>query len=303
MRYFKTLQGDMKKNYAVYFMVLPLVLYYIVFSYLPMYGILIAFKDYSPFTGVWESEWVGLKYFRMFFESEYSWKIIRNTLVINLYTLVLGFPAPIIFSLLLNEIRSSRYKKTIQTVTYMPHFISIMVVSSMIISFCSEKSFINDIIVLFGGKRSSLLSKPELFPLIYAVSGIWQELGWESVIYLAALSSVDMELYEAAKIDGANKFRQVLNVTLPGILPTIVILLILRIGRMMNVGFEKIILIANPLVNETAEVISSFVYKRGLQDMDYSYTTAIGLFNSLISFLLLTLANGASRKLNDTSLW
>ena len=303
MRYFKTLQGDMKKNYAVYFMVLPLVLYYIVFSYLPMYGILIAFKDYSPFTGVWESEWVGLKYFRMFFESEYSWKIIRNTLVINLYTLVLGFPAPIIFSLLLNEIRSSRYKKTIQTVTYMPHFISIMVVSSMIISFCSEKSFINDIIVLFGGKRSSLLSKPELFPLIYAVSGIWQELGWESVIYLAALSSVDMELYEAAKIDGANKFRQVLNVTLPGILPTIVILLILRIGRMMNVGFEKIILIANPLVNETAEVISSFVYKRGLQDMDYSYTTAIGLFNSLISFLLLTLAIGASRKLNDTSLW
>lgn len=303
MRYFKTLQGDMKKNYAVYFMVLPLVLYYIVFSYLPMYGILIAFKDYSPFTGVWESEWVGLKYFRMFFESEYSWKIIRNTLVINLYTLVLGFPAPIIFSLLLNEIRSSRYKKTIQTVTYMPHFISIMVVSSMIISFCSEKSFINDIIVLFGGKRSSLLSKPELFPLIYAVSGIWQELGWESVIYLAALSSVNMELYEAAKIDGANKFRQVLNVTLPGILPTIVILLILRIGRMMNVGFEKIILIANPLVNETAEVISSFVYKRGLQDMDYSYTTAIGLFNSLISFLLLTLANGASRKLNDTSLW
>ncbi len=303
MRYFKTLQGDMRKNYAVYFMVLPLVLYYIVFSYLPMYGILIAFKDYSPFTGVWESEWVGLKYFRMFFESEYSWKIIRNTLVINLYTLVLGFPAPIIFSLLLNEIRSSRYKKAIQTVTYMPHFISIMVVSSMIISFCSEKSFINDIIVLFGGKRSSLLSKPELFPLIYAVSGIWQELGWESVIYLAALSSVDMELYEAAKIDGANKFRQVLNVTLPGILPTIVILLILRIGRMMNVGFEKIILIANPLVNETAEVISSFVYKRGLQDMDYSYTTAIGLFNSLISFLLLTLANGASRKLNDTSLW
>lgn len=303
MHFFSALRKDFKKNYAVYFMILPLVAFYIVFCYLPMYGIMIAFKDFSPFVGILESKWVGLKYFRMFFQSANCFKIIRNTFVINIYTLVIGFPAPIIFALLLNEIHRVRYKKAIQTITYMPHFVSIMVVASMIISFCSENGFINSIIVFFGGKRSSLLSKPELFPLIYTLSGIWQELGWESVIYLAALAGVDMELYEAAKIDGAGKLRQTTAVTLPGILPTIITLLILRVGRMMNVGFEKIILLQNPLINETAEVISSYVYKRGLQDTDYSYTTAIGLFNSVISFCLLTLANAVSRKVNETSLW
>lgn len=303
MNYLRTVGRDIINKKTVYLMVLPLVVYLIVFAYMPMYGIIIAFKDYSPYKGILASEWAGLEYFKMFFESQYFLQILRNTLVINIYGLVIGFPIPIIFAILLNEVRSTRYKKSIQTITYMPHFISIMVISTMIIEFCSADSFINSIIEFFGGERVSLLSEPKLFPLIYTISGVWQQFGWDSIIYLAALTGINMELYEVARVDGANRFKQIIHITLPGITHTIVLMLILKIGNMLSVGFEKIILISNPLVRETSEVISTFVYSRGLQNGDYSYSTAVGLLNAVVNFMLLTLANGISRKYNETSLW
>lgn len=303
VNYFLAAVNDIKNKKLLYILVLPLLLYMFVFAYMPMYGILIAFKDYSPYQGILGSKWCGLKYFAMFFESQYFWQIIRNTLVINLYGLAIGFPVPIIFAILLNEVRSMRYKKVIQTVTYMPHFISIMVISTMIIEFCSADSFINSIIAFFGGERISLLSEPKLFPMIYTVSGVWQQFGWDSIIYLAALTGINMELYEVARVDGASRFKQILHITIPGIAPTIVLMLILKIGNMLSVGYEKIILIANPLVRERSEVISTFVYSRGLQGGDYSYSTAVGLINSAVNFLLLTLANTISKKYSETSLW
>lgn len=303
MSYIRTVFNDIKNKKLLYIMLLPLLLYLIVFAYMPMYGVIIAFKDYSPYKGILASDWCGLKYFKMFFESQYFLRIIRNTIVINLYGLAIGFPIPIIFALLLNEIKSIRFKKVIQTVTYMPHFISIMVISTMIITFCSSDSFINSIIVFFGGKRTSLLSEPKLFPLIYTISGVWQQFGWDSIIYLAALSGINVELYEVAKVDGAGRFTRALKITLPGIASTIVLMLILKIGNMLSVGFEKIILISNPLVNETAEVISTFVYTRGLEGGDYSYSTAVGLLNSAVNFLLLTGANAVSKRYSETCLW
>lgn len=295
--------GDIKKKKILYLMIVPLLLYLIIFAYMPMYGILIGFKDFSPYKGILGSRWVGFKYFIQFFESHYFWQILRNTLVINLYGLVIGFPIPIIFALLLNEVRSIKYKKIIQTVTYIPHFISIIVVSTMIIEFCSSDSFINSIIVLFGGTRKSLLSEPGMFPMIYTISGVWQNFGWDSIIYLAALVGINQDLYEAARIDGANKLKQIINITIPGIMPTIILMLILKIGNMLSVGFEKILLLSNPLITETSEVISTFVYTRGIQGGDYSYSTAVGLFNSVVNFILLTFANGMSKKFNETSLW
>ncbi len=303
MNYICKAVKDIRNKKILYLMLLPLVIYLIVFSYMPMYGIIIAFKDYSPYKGIMGSTWCGFKYFRMFFESQFFGQILRNTVVINLYSLVIGFPIPIIFAILLNEISSMRYKKVIQTVTYMPHFISIMVISTMIIEFCSADSFINSIIEFFGGERKSLLAEAKYFPLIYTISGVWQQFGWDSIIYLAALTGINMELYEAAKVDGANKLRQIIHITIPGIMPTIVLMLILRIGNMLSVGFEKIILISNPLVRETSEVISTYVYSRGLQGGDYSYSTAVGLFNAVVNFVLLTVANATSKKVNETALW
>jgi len=303
MKYISETFADIRKKKMLYFMILPLIIYLIIFAYLPMYGIIIGFKDYSPYKGIIASKWVGLKYFKMFFESHYCWQIIRNTLVINLYGLFIGFPIPILFAILLNEVRVNKYKKVIQTITYIPHFISIMVISTMIIEFCSSNSFINSIIVFFGGERKSLLSEPKLFPLIYTISGVWQQFGWDSIIYLAALTGINMELYEVAKVDGANKFKQIIYITLPGIAPTIILMLILKIGNMLSVGFEKILLISNPLITEASEVISTFVYTRGLQGGDYSYSTAVGLLNAVVNFILLTFANAMSRKLSETSLW
>ena len=223
--------------------------------------------------------------------------------IISVYSLIFSFPAPIILALLLNELRNKTFKRMVQTISYLPHFISIMVVCGMIIDFTATDGFINDIIEFFGGQRSSLLLKPELFRTIYISSDIWQNVGWGSIIYLAALTGVDTQLYEAAVIDGAGRWKQLLHVTLPGIAPTIVILLILRIGQIMNVGFEKIILLYNPATYSTADVISSFVYRKGLLEFSYSYSAAVGLFNSVINFILLILANKLSKHVNDISLW
>jgi putative aldouronate transport system permease protein len=279
--------------------------YYIIFCYLPMGGIVIAFKNFRAARGIFGSAWADpwYKYFDQFFGSYYFWRLLRNTLLINFYDLLFGFPAPILLALLLNELRSNRYKRVVQTVTYMPHFISQVVVCGIILDFFSSNGLVNQIIQLLGGQMTIFMQDPKYFRGIYVGSNIWQEVGYSSIIYLSALSAVDMELYDAAAIDGCNRFKRVLHVTLPGIMPTIVIMLILRMGSMMSLGFEKIILLYNESIYETSDVIASFVYRYGMQKGNYSYATAVGLFNSLFNFLLLILVNGISRKVNETSLW
>lgn len=302
-RFIDSLRRDFAKNRLLYFIAIPVVVYYIIFSYVPMYGAVIAFKNFTPAKGIMGSPWIGLAHFKDFFTGYYSWRIIRNTLLINIYSVFFTFPMPIIFSLLLNEIRNQVFKKTIQTISYLPHFVSIMVICGMIIHFTQRDGVINDIVEFFGGERSTMLLRPELFRTIYLASNVWQDLGWNSIIYISALSSIDMNLYEAAAIDGAGKFKQMLHVTIPGILPTIVILFILKMGTMMEVGFEKVFLLYNPSIYETADVISTFVYRRGLIDFQYGYSTAVGLFNSVVNFILLVTTNAISRKINETSLW
>ena len=298
------LAREFRLNKYLYLMAIPVIAYYIIFQYGPMYGATIAFKQFDIVKGIWDSPWVGFKYFKEFFESFYFERTLRNTLVISLYQLVLGFPAPIIFALLLNELRNQRFKRAVQTITYLPHFVSTVVICGMIYDFVSRDGFITDLFVLLGGERSNLLGQPQYFRAIYVLSGIWQEVGWGTIIYLSALSGIDMEQYEAARIDGAGRFRQLVNITLPGIMPTVIILFILRLGQMMSVGFEKIILLYNPNTYETADVISSYVYRKGLgESFQFSFTAAVGLFNSVINFALLIAANQISKKVSETSLW
>lgn len=300
---FSKLIKDLRVNKYIYIMLLPVLLYYVLFKYTPMFGLVIAFKYYYPTMGILGSPWVGFMHFQDFFNSYYFFRLLRNSILINVYEIVFSFPIPIVFALLLNELRSNAYKRTIQTVTYMPHFISLVVVCGMLNDFLSAEGIINKIGALFGGENTTFLRYPQYFRTIYIVSGIWQSFGWNSIIYLAALTNIDPQLYEAATIDGANRFRQLLSVTLPGILPTIIILMIMRMGNILNVGFEKIILLYNTQTYETADVISTFAYRKGLQEMAYSYSTAVGLFNSLVNFTLLICVNKASRKLTETSLW
>lgn len=295
---------DFFKNKYLYIMVLPVVLYYLILHYMPMYGAIIAFKQFNIARGVWESPWVGLKHFQDFFNSIYFWRVVRNTLLINIYNLVFGFPAPIILALLLNELRQKLFKRVVQTVTYLPHFISLIVICGMIIDFVSRDGLINDIITWFGGQRSALLGSAGNFRTIYVASGIWQEVGWGSIIYLAALSGINPDLYEAARVDGAGRWRQMWHITLPGLVPIIMILLIMRIGHMMDVGFEKIILLYNPMIYETADVISSYVYRKGLTgNYEYSASAAVGLFGSVINTLLLIAANFTAKKTTGSGLW
>ncbi|MCI9590759.1 MAG: ABC transporter permease subunit [Lachnospiraceae bacterium] len=300
---FDKVKKDWMRNKSLYIMVLPVLIFFILFHYKPMYGAIIAFKDYTPALGIAESPWVGLENFSRFFSSVYFGRLIRNTILLSVYSLIFGFPAPIILALLLNEVRSKKFKGLTQTVTYLPHFISMIVVTGMLVDFSMTSGLFNDIIELFGGERSPLLQNPDLYRTIYVASGIWQEAGWGSIIYLSALSGVDSQLYEAAQIDGAGKWKQLLNVTLPGIMPTIVIMFILKMGTLMNMGYEKTILLYNPATYETADIISSYIYRIGLLDQDWSYSTAIGLFNSVINFALLLITNKLARKCGETSLW
>ena len=298
-----SMKAEWKKNWLLYLMFLPVAVYYLLFAYKPMYGALIAFQDYEPMKGMAGSEWVGLHHFIEFFTNYYFWRILKNTVVISVSSIVFGFPAPIILALLLNEITSSKFKRTVQTVSYIPHFISMVVICGMIKVFTADNGIIMDLLCFFGVPRQPLLSNASAFVPIYIVSDIWQGIGWGSIIYLAALTNIDQSLYEAATIDGANRWRQTLHVTLPGIAPTIIIMLILRLGSILGVGYEKIILLYSPLTYETADVISSFVYRKGLQEFNWSYSTAVGLFNSVVNFAFLALANTISRRLGDTSLW
>jgi putative aldouronate transport system permease protein len=294
---------DIRKNKYLYVMLLPVLLYYVVFHYAPMYGAIIAFKDFSPRLGILGSEWVGFDNFQMFFTGPYFWRTIKNTLLISLNELIFGFPAPIILALLLNEVKNALFKRSVQTLTYMPHFISLVVICGIIKDFSSSEGVINDLIAWMGGERTTFLLEADMFRPIYISSGVWQHIGWGTIIYLAALTGIDQEQYEAARIDGAGRWKQALHVTIPGIMPTIIILLILEMGKMMNVGFEKIILLYNPGTYETADVISSYVYRVGLQEFNYSFSSAVGLFNSAVNFALLICSNWLSRKLNNTSLW
>lgn len=301
--YGKRLIDDIRHQPMIYLMALPVIAFYVIFHYVPMYGITMAFQNYSIRLGTMGSEWVGLTHFVDFFESYFFETLLTNTLLISLYDLLFGFPAPLILALLINELGGTKFKKVVQTISYIPHFISVVIICGIINLFTSSTGLFNDIVAFLGGERSDMLARPELFRTIYTASGVWQGVGFGSIIYLAALSGVDPGLYDAARMDGAGRFRQTLHITLPGIMPTVTILLILRVGSLLSVGYEKIILLYNPITYSTADVISSFVYRKGVLDANYSYSTAIGLFNSIINFLLLVAANYASRKVSETSLW
>jgi len=294
---------ELKKHWSVYLMFLPVMIYFLLFSYKPMYGALIAFQNYTPAKGMWGSEWVGFKHFTDFFGNYYFWRLLRNTLKISFTNIIFGFPAPIILALLLNELRGNLFKKTVQTISYVPHFISTVVVCGIIKSFTSDIGVVTSLLVGLGFDRMSLLNNPNAFIPVYVISGIWQQMGWSSIVYLAALTNVNDELYEAASIDGANRWKQTLHVTLPGIAPTIIIMLILNLGRILSVGYEKIILLYNELTYETADVISSFVYRKGLQEMNWSFSAAVGLFNSVVNLGFIIFTNRISRKVSETSLW
>lgn len=299
----KKLRADRVRNRSLYVLVLPVVIFYILFNYKPIYGAIIAFQDYVPRLGISGSEWVGLANFKRFFSDIYFGRLMKNTLLLSVYDILFGFPAPIILALLLNEIHNKFFKNVTQTITYLPHFISMIVVCGMLTDFSLSTGLFNDIIEFFGGERHPLLQDPKLYRTIYIASGIWQQVGWGTIIYLSALAGVDSQLYEAAEIDGATKWKQTLHVTLPGIAPTIITMFILKIGKLMSMGYEKTILLYNPSTFETADIISSYVYRIGLLEQDWSYSTAIGLFNSVINFVLLILANKLSKKFSETSLW
>jgi putative aldouronate transport system permease protein len=284
-------------------MFLPVAAFYILFHYIPMAGAVIAFKDFSPGLGIFSSPWAGLDYFKMFFSSPYFLRVVGNTIIISGLQILFAFPTPIILALMLNELQGVNFKRVVQTITYLPYFISLVVICGIIVEFCSMTGIITRIVSNFGFEKSSMLLNPGLFRPIYIVSDIWQFTGWNSIIYLAALTGIDQELYDAARVDGAGRLRQLFHVTLPGLIPTIMILLILRIGQLLNVGFEKVILLYNPGIYETADVISSFVYRKGILEMNFSYAGAVGLFNSIINFGLLVLANKMSRYATETSLW
>jgi putative aldouronate transport system permease protein len=268
-----------------------------------MAGIIMAFQSFSPKLGYFKSPFIGLKNFTDFFGSYYFVRLLRNTFLISALNIVFSFPAPIIFALLLNEVNAKYFKKTVQTMSYLPHFISMVVICGLIKDFTNSSGVITSIVVALGGAKRNLLSDPNLFRTIYVGSDIWQGIGFGSILYLAALSSVDQELYEAAVIDGAGRWKQTWHITLPGIAPTIIIMLIMRMGMLFSVGFEKIILLYNPMTYETADVISSFTYRKGLLEANYGYSTAVGLFNSVINFSMLLITNFLSRKFTETSLF
>lgn len=303
LNYCVRLIKDIRMHKGAYLIVLPVVVFYILFHYKPMYGLIIAFKNYSPAKGIMGSSWAGFKHFEDFLTNPYFWRLMRNTLTISLSNLIFSFPAPIILALLLNEIKNKAFLRGSQMIMYIPHFISLVVICGMIINFTDLDGVINDLLNVFGIERKAYLNYPQYFVPIYVISDIWQGIGWNSIIYMAALTGIDTSLYEAATIDGAGRWKQTLHVTIPGILPTIIIMLLMRIGNLLSVGYEKVILLYNPLTYETADIISTYVYRKGLLEQNYSFSTAVGLFNSIISFILLIGANTLSKRCGEGSLW
>lgn len=294
----------MIRNWELYLFIAPAFLYFLIFHYGPMYGIQIAFKNFIPTLGVTGSPWVGFDHFIRFFNSYYFWDLLWNTLSISLYELAIGFPLPIILALAFNEVKDSFFKRTVQTVTYAPHFISVVVMSGMIITFLSPSSgMIVNLVQALGFQSPQFLTDPAWFKTVYVLSGVWQSAGWGTIIYLAALSGVDPQLHEAAVVDGASRFKRILHINIPAIIPTITILLILNMGSILGVGFEKILLLQNPLNMGSSDVISTFVYRSGLVDAQYSFSTAVGLFNSVVNAILLITVNQIARRTSENSLW
>lgn len=296
---------EFQKNKLIYLMLLPVLAYYVLFKYGPMMNIVIAFQDFKIFKGIGGSNWVGLKNFEKFFSLKDCWRLIRNTLLLSVYSILFHFPIPIILALMINELRHPRAKRLVQTVSYMPHFISVVVVCSLIRNFCSGSGIINSVISALNPNWSSpnLLTVTGYYRTIHILSSMWQEVGWDSIIYLAALSGIDPQLYEAAYIDGANKWQRITRVTLPGLMPVITVQFIMRVGRVMSVGYEKILLLYNPGIYETADVISTYMYRYGLLNANYSVGAAVGIFNTVISILILVSVNTIFRRFTEDSLW
>lgn len=294
----------LKRYWQLYIFLLPALIYFLIFHYGPMYGVQIAFKKYMPSLGITGSPWVGFEHFKKFFDSYYFGDLIKNTLGISIYELILGFPMPIILALVFNELKNGFFKKFAQTVTYAPHFISTVVIVGMLVSFLSPSTgIINHIIAAFGGNRHAFLEDPKWFKTIYVLSGIWQNTGWTTIIYMSALAGVNPELHEAAAIDGASRFQRLLYINLPALVPTMIILLIMNFGSIMSMGYEKILLMQNPLNIAASNVISTFTYQQGLIDANYSYAAAVGLFNAAINAILLLSVNKITRKITDIGLW
>lgn len=298
-------KNSIKRSIPFYIMFIPVLIYFVVFRYVPLLlSLVISVEKYQPAKGIFQSKWVGLEYYKQFIDSVFFWRLIRNTLGINFLQLTIGFAAPIILALLLNEVGRVRYKKLVQTVTYLPNFISSVVVVGMVVTFLSPSTgLINNILARFGMERVNFLTEPSCFWIIYTVMTIWQTAGYSAIIYLASLTGISSELYEAARIDGAGRWAQLLNITLPGLTPTIVLLFLMKIGRVLDVGYETIVLMYNPSIYSTADVIGTYVYRRGILNGEYSFASAVGFFQSIIGLLLVLFANRVAKKTSETSLW
>ena len=304
MQIAKKIGVSIKKYWQLYLFVLPGLLYFIIFHFVPMYGVQIAFKNYRAIDGIMGSEWVGFKHFIRFFNSPQFGVMLKNTIGLSVYQLLAGFPIPIILALLLNQTKNKHFKKVVQMATYAPHFISIVVLCGMLSVFLSPSTgIINVILKMMGIDPVFFLGDPKMFPHLYVWSGVWQNAGWGTIIYLASLAGIDPSLYEAARVDGANKFRLIWHIDIPGIVPTVILLFIMDLGKIMNLGFQKAYLLQNPLNIEASEIISTYVYKVGLQQAQFSYSTAIELFNTTINIIMLIVVNKIARKYSETSLW
>ena len=294
----------LKRDKFLLLMFLPIVVYYVVFSYVPMTGAIVAFKQFKPGHGIYGGDWVGLKWFIQFFKSPFAFRTVRNTVLISIYSILFGFPLPILFAICVTEIRSSKVRRVVQTVSYLPHFISTVVLVGMINNFFSmNHGLVNDLIVRMGGEPVNFLINPAWFRTLYVGSGVWQNFGFNSIIYIAAITGIDPSLYEAGKIDGITKFQEMVYITIPMISQTIVMLFIMQLGGIMSVGFEKVFLMYSPAVYEPAAVVSTYVYRKGIESNNYGFGSAVGLFNSVINFAFVFIANQVCRKLTDSSLW
>ena len=295
---------DIRRNKILYLLSIPIILWYLIFCYRPMVGVLMAFQNYNPVKGILGSQWVGMQHFVDFFTGIYAWRIIRNTLALSILDLIFNFPAPIIFALMLNEVKNHYFKKTVQTISYMPYFISMVVMCGIIVDFTSAGGIISTLVAnLTGSASQNLLGNPSCFRPIYIISNIWQGLGYGSIIYIAALAGVDQELYEAATIDGAGRWKQTLHITIPSISSTIIIMLILKMGSMLSVGSEKVLLLYSPSTYETSDIISTYVYRMGFESYNYGFSTAVGLFNSVVNTIFLLTTNYFAGKYSETSLF
>lgn len=293
-----------KRDKYLFLLILPAFIYYLTFNYLPMAGVVIAFKNYSPGKGIWGGDWVGLKWFIQFFQSAFAPRLIRNTVLISFYSILFGFPVPIIFAICVTEIKNSKIRRTVQTVSYLPHFVSTVAMVGIIKNMMAvNDGLFNNLLEVMGMERINFLMVPGYFRTIYVASGVWQSFGYSSIIYIAAITGIDPSLYESAKIDGITKFKEAWYITIPMISQTIIMLFIMRLGTIMSVGFEKVFLLYNEAVYETADVISTYVYRKGIESSSYSFSAAVGLVNSVINFAFVYASNMVSRKVTNSSLW